>query len=77
MTLIAILVAPLIILGVVAFALIIAFVHRVSRVTAELEAKKRPPAPAPEQEAPAECADAPGAGGEEGAEAGPDPPRDR
>ena len=43
LTLIAILVAPMVILGVVAFALILAYVHRVSRVTAELEAKRKRP----------------------------------
>ena len=41
MTLITILVVPLVVLGVVAFALIIAFGYQVSRVTAELEAKKQ------------------------------------
>jgi hypothetical protein len=43
LTLVAILVAPMIILGAVTFVLIVAYVHRVSRVTAELEAKKKPP----------------------------------
>lgn len=58
MTLIIILVVPLVVLGVVAFVLVIAFGHQVSRVTAELEAKKQqrngapPPAPEPEHEAP-------------------------
>ena len=37
-----ILLAPLIILGGVAFVLIMAYIKRVSRVTAELEAKKKP-----------------------------------
>ena len=40
--LIIILLAPLVILGGLAFVFIIAFVNRVSRVTAELEAKKKP-----------------------------------
>jgi hypothetical protein len=40
--LIIILLAPLVILGALAFVFIIAFVNRVSRVTAELEAKKKP-----------------------------------
>ena len=38
-TLIVILLAPLIVLGALAFVLIIAYVNRVSRVTAELESK--------------------------------------
>ena len=50
--LVAILVAPMIILAAVTFVLIVAYVHRVSRVTADLEAKKKaadspPPAPEP------------------------------
>jgi len=40
--LIIILVAPLVILGGLAFVFIIAFVNRVSRVTAELESKPKP-----------------------------------
>jgi hypothetical protein len=52
LTLVAILVAPMIMLGAVAFVLILAYVHRVSRVTADLEAKKKaedspPPGPEP------------------------------
>lgn len=50
--LVAILVAPMIILAAVTFVLVVAYVHRVSRVTADLEAKKKaadspPPAPEP------------------------------
>jgi uncharacterized OB-fold protein len=40
--LIIILLAPLVILGALAFVLIIAYVNRVSRVTAELESKPKP-----------------------------------
>ena len=40
--LIVILLAPLVILGGLAFVLIMAYAKRVSRVTAELEAKKKP-----------------------------------
>ncbi len=40
--LIIILLAPLVILGGLAFVLIIAYVNRVSRVTTELEAKRKP-----------------------------------
>ena len=40
--LIIILLAPLVILGGLAFVFIVAFVNRVSRVTAELEAKRKP-----------------------------------
>ena len=40
--LIVILLAPLVILGGLAFVLIIAYVNRVSRVTADLEAKRKP-----------------------------------
>lgn len=82
MTLIAILVAPMILLGVVAFALIVAYMHRVSRVTAELEAKKRPGGGAPAQAGGPPTADdgveADGASAPESdAAAGPDPPRGR
>lgn len=41
MTLIGVLVVPMIILGAVTFALIIVYMHRVARVTAELEARKK------------------------------------
>lgn len=41
-TLVIILLAPLVILGAVTFVLIMAYIKRVSRVTAELEAKKKP-----------------------------------
>ena len=41
-TLIIILVAPLVILGAITFVLIVAYLNKVGRVTAELEAKKRP-----------------------------------
>ena len=47
MTLITILMVPLVVLGVVAFALIIAFGYQVSRVTAELDAKKQQESTAP------------------------------
>ncbi len=40
--LIIILLAPMVVLGALAFVLIVAYVNRVSRVTAELEAKKKP-----------------------------------
>jgi hypothetical protein len=40
--LIIILLAPLVILGALAFVLIIAYVNRVSRVTAQLESKPKP-----------------------------------
>ena len=42
LTLIVILLAPLVVMGAVVFVLIIAYVNKVSRVTAELEAKKKP-----------------------------------
>lgn len=42
LTLVIILLAPLVILGAVTFVLIMAYIKRVSRVTAELEAKKKP-----------------------------------
>jgi hypothetical protein len=42
LTLVIILLAPLVIMGALAFVLIIAYVNKVSRVTAELEAKKKP-----------------------------------
>jgi len=42
LTLVIILLAPLVILGAVTFVLIMAYTKRVSRVTAELEAKKKP-----------------------------------
>ncbi len=42
LTLIVILLVPLVVLGALTFVLIIAYVNRVSRVTAELEAKKKP-----------------------------------
>ncbi len=41
LTLIVILMVPMVILGVVAFALIIAYLNNVARVTAELEARKK------------------------------------
>jgi hypothetical protein len=44
--LIIILLAPLVVIGALAFFLIVAFVNRVSRVTAELEAKKPTVCPA-------------------------------
>jgi hypothetical protein len=40
--LVVILLAPLVVLGALAFVLIIAYVNRVSRVTAELESKRKP-----------------------------------
>jgi DNA-directed RNA polymerase subunit RPC12/RpoP len=42
LTLVIILLAPLVILGAITFVLIVAYIKRVSRVTAELEAKKKP-----------------------------------
>jgi hypothetical protein len=42
LTLVVILLAPMVVLGALTFVLIIAYVNRVSRVTAELEAKKKP-----------------------------------
>ena len=42
LTLVVILLAPLVVLGAVALVLIVAYVNKVSRVTAELEAKKKP-----------------------------------
>ena len=42
LTLIVILLAPLVVMGAVALVLIVAYVNKVSRVTAELEAKKKP-----------------------------------
>ncbi|MBN2100103.1 MAG: zinc-ribbon domain-containing protein [Dehalococcoidia bacterium] len=42
LTLIIILLAPLVVLGGLAFVLIVAYVNRVSRVTAELESKPKP-----------------------------------
>ncbi len=42
LTLAIILIAPLVILGALVFVLIIAYLNRVSRVTAELEAKRKP-----------------------------------
>ena len=42
LTLIVILLAPLVVMGAVVFVLIIAYVNRVSRVTAELESKRKP-----------------------------------
>ena len=41
-TLVVILLAPLVVMGAVALVLIVAYVNKVSRVTAELEAKKKP-----------------------------------
>jgi|GEM_PF-1519576 hypothetical protein len=42
LTLVVILLAPMVVLGALTFVLIIAYVNRVSRVTAELEAKRKP-----------------------------------
>jgi hypothetical protein len=42
LTLVIILVAPLVVLGGLAFVLIMAFASRISRITAEAEAKKKP-----------------------------------
>lgn len=42
LTLVVILLAPLVVMGAVALVLIVAYVNKVSRVTAELEAKKKP-----------------------------------
>ncbi len=66
-TLVAILVVPMIILAAVTFALVLAYVHRVSRVTAELEAKKKPPG----------AADDTLPGGADSPPPGPEPPLDQ
>ncbi len=71
LTLAVILVAPVFVLGAVAFVLILAFMQRVSRVTAELEAKRQPP-PASSPEPPPE----PDSGELPEPPPGPDPPAD-